>query len=54
MKKIRFTETILRDAHQSLIATRLSTKEMLPVLNSLIVQAIIHLRCGVEQLLTLA
>ena len=35
MKKIRFTETILRDAHQSLIATRLSTKEMLPVLQQL-------------------
>ncbi len=35
MKKIRFTETILRDAHQSLIATRLSTKEMLPVLEKL-------------------
>jgi len=35
MKKIRFTETILRDAHQSLIATRLSTKEMLPVLERL-------------------
>ena len=35
MKKVRFTETILRDAHQSLIATRLSTNEMLPVLELL-------------------
>lgn len=35
MKQIRFTETILRDAHQSLIATRLSTNEMLPVLELL-------------------
>ncbi len=35
MKQIRFTETILRDAHQSLIATRLNTNEMLPVLELL-------------------
>lgn len=35
MKKVDLPETILRDAHQSLIATRLSTKEMLPVLQQL-------------------
>ena len=34
-KKIGITETILRDAHQSLIATRMSTEEMLPALDAL-------------------
>ena len=32
MAKIRITETVLRDGHQSLIATRMKTDEMLPVL----------------------
>ena len=31
-KKIGITETVLRDAHQSLIATRMTTEEMLPML----------------------
>ncbi len=31
-KKIGITETVLRDAHQSLIATRMTTEEMLPIL----------------------
>ncbi len=35
MKKIGITETILRDAHQSLIATRMTTEEMLPMLEDL-------------------
>ena len=35
MGKVRITETVLRDAHQSLIATRLSTKDMIPVLKHL-------------------
>ncbi len=34
-KKIGITETILRDAHQSLIATRMSIEEMLPALEAL-------------------
>ena len=34
-KKIGITETVLRDAHQSLIATRMSTAEMLPALEPL-------------------
>lgn len=33
--KIKITETILRDAHQSLIATRMRTEEMLPILEKL-------------------
>ncbi|MBQ8275897.1 MAG: pyruvate carboxylase subunit B, partial [Clostridia bacterium] len=35
MAQIKITETILRDAHQSLIATRMTTEEMLPVLEML-------------------
>ena len=34
-KKIKITETALRDAHQSLIATRMTTEEMLPILDAL-------------------
>ncbi len=34
-KKIRFMDTVLRDAHQSLIATRMSTEQMLPILETL-------------------
>ena len=29
-KPVQITETVLRDAHQSLIATRMTTEEMLP------------------------
>lgn len=35
MSKVKVTETILRDAHQSLIATRMTTEEMLPILEKL-------------------
>ena len=35
MRTIEITETILRDAHQSLIATRMKTEDMLPVLGAL-------------------
>ncbi len=34
-KPIKITETILRDAHQSLIATRMPTEKMLPILDKL-------------------
>lgn len=34
-KPVKITETILRDAHQSLIATRMSTEEMLPILETM-------------------
>ena len=34
-KKILVTETALRDAHQSLIATRMTTEEMLPILDNM-------------------
>ncbi len=35
MKKVGITETVLRDAHQSLIATRMRTEEMLPIIEKL-------------------
>lgn len=35
MSKVKITETVLRDAHQSLIATRMTTEEMLPILEKL-------------------
>ena len=31
MAKVRFTETALRDAHQSLLATRMRTRDMIPI-----------------------
>jgi oxaloacetate decarboxylase alpha subunit len=34
-RPVKITETILRDAHQSLIATRMSTEEMLPILETM-------------------
>ena len=34
-KKIGITETILRDAHQSLIATRMTTEQMLPIIEKM-------------------
>ncbi len=35
MPKVNITEVALRDAHQSLIATRMSTEEMLPILEAM-------------------
>ena len=35
MTKLKITETSLRDGHQSLIATRLTTKEILPILSEM-------------------
>ena len=35
MAKVKITETVLRDSHQSLIATRMTTEEMLPILEKL-------------------
>ncbi len=35
MSKVKFTETVLRDGHQSLIATRMTTDEMLPILETM-------------------
>ena len=35
MSKVLITETVLRDAHQSLAATRMTTEEMLPILEDM-------------------
>ena len=35
MAQVKITETVLRDSHQSLIATRMTTEEMLPILEKL-------------------
>lgn len=35
MAKVKVTETVLRDAHQSLIATRMTMDEMLPILSEM-------------------
>lgn len=35
IKKVGITETVLRDAHQSLIATRMTTEEMLPIIDKM-------------------
>ena len=35
MAKIKITETVLRDAHQSLLATRMPTSDMLPILEQM-------------------
>ena len=32
MAQVKITETVLRDSHQSLVATRMTTEEMLPIL----------------------
>jgi pyruvate/oxaloacetate carboxyltransferase len=34
-KKVEITETVLRDAHQSLLATRMRTEDMLPIAEDL-------------------
>ncbi|MBR4950248.1 MAG: oxaloacetate decarboxylase subunit alpha [Clostridia bacterium] len=35
MSQVKITETVLRDAHQSLVATRMTTEEMIPILTKL-------------------
>ena len=35
MAKVKITETVLRDSHQSLFATRMTTEEMLPIIDEL-------------------
>ena len=34
-KKLKIMETVLRDAHQSLAATRMRTEDMLPILDKI-------------------
>ena len=34
-RKVQFVETVLRDANQSLIATRMTTEQMLPIIEKM-------------------
>lgn len=34
-RPVKICETVLRDSHQSLIATRMTTEEMLPILEAM-------------------
>ena len=34
-KPVKIVETVLRDAHQSLIATRMTTDQMLPIVDKM-------------------
>ena len=34
-RPVKIVETVLRDAHQSLIATRMKTEEMLPIIDKM-------------------
>ncbi|MCQ2428140.1 MAG: oxaloacetate decarboxylase subunit alpha [Clostridia bacterium] len=43
--KVQITETVLRDAHQSLLATRMSTEDMLPALEILDAAGFFSLEC---------
>jgi len=45
MQKIKITETVLRDGHQSLIATRMSTEEILPIISKLDEAGFYSLEC---------
>ena len=44
-KQIKITETALRDAHQSLIATRMTLDEMLPILDKMDKAGFYSLEC---------
>ena len=52
-KPIKITETILRDAHQSLIATRMTTEQMLPIVDKMDKSVTIRLSAGAALRLTL-
>ena len=45
-KPLKITETVLRDAHQSLIATRMTTEQMLPIIDKMDKVGIIQLSAG--------
>ena len=44
-KPLKITETVLRDAHQSLIATRMTTEQMLPIVDKMEVSTITSVEC---------
>ena len=42
-KPVKIVETVLRDAHQSLIATRMTTEQMLPIIGKMDEVGYLHL-----------
>ena len=42
-KPVKIVETILRDAHQSLIATRMTTEQMMPIVEKIWIKSDIML-----------
>lgn len=53
-KKVRLMETVLRDGHQSVLATRMRTEQMVPVLEQLDEIGYDAIECWVVQHLTAA
>lgn len=53
-KPVRITETVLRDGHQSLVATRMRIEDMLPQLEALDKVAIMPWKLGAVLHLILA
>ena len=51
MKKVNITETVPRDANQSLIATRMPFNDFEEILEKIDKADIIRIECGAEQLL---
>lgn len=52
MVEVRINETVLRDAHQSLMATRMSTEDMLPIIEKMDSAGYYALECWGVQLMT--
>ena len=50
-KPVKIVETVLRDGHQSIAATRMRIVDMLPVLRKLITPVTMPLKPGAAQLL---
>ena len=53
-KPVKIVETVLRDAHQSLLATRMSTDQMLPIVDRWIRSATMQWNAGAAPPLTQA
>ena len=47
-KPVKIVETVLRDAHQSLLATRMTTEQMLPIIEKMDKVGYMQLSAGAE------
>ena len=52
MAKLKITETVLRDAHQSLLATRMSMDDMRPILPEIDKIGFYSAECWGDQVIT--